>query len=162
MIKPAWQNAFAPENIKGAFRAAGISPLIGLSAVPKDKLSPSLAVEAAAGNSSALISTPFIEDLTVLPLLENTKYKRQHKPVLTEVERLRIENSELKRALVALNVVKRLHPEQIGSVPSRKRQGHIDQSKKGVIKSAGAQHATADEWMAIMEKEDRIMEQNRS
>ena len=40
LIKPAWQNAFAPENIKGAFRAAGISPLIGLSAVSKDKLSP--------------------------------------------------------------------------------------------------------------------------
>ena len=55
LIKPAWQKAFAPENIKGAFWAAGISPLIGLDAVPKDKLSPRLAVEAAAGNSSALV-----------------------------------------------------------------------------------------------------------
>ena len=68
LIKPAWQTAFAPENIKGAFMAAGISPLIGLSAVPKDKLSPRLAV---AGNSSALISTPFIEDPNALPLFEN-------------------------------------------------------------------------------------------
>ena len=30
-----------------------------------------------------------------------------------------------------------------------------------MIKSAGAQHAPADEWMAIMEKEDRIKEQKK-
>ena len=117
--------------------------MIGLSAAPKDKLSPRLAVEAAAGNSSALISTPFIEDPTALPLLENIKYKRQHKPVLTEVERLRIENSELKRALVAPNVVQHLLPEQIGSVPSRKRNGQIDQSKKEVLCSGVAKEGAA-------------------
>lgn len=47
LIKPAWENAFAPENIKGAFMAAGIFPLLGLSAVSKDKLFPHLAIEAA-------------------------------------------------------------------------------------------------------------------
>ena len=105
LIKPAWQTAFTPENIKGAFRAAGISPLVGLSAVPKDKLSPCLAIEAAAGHSSALLSAssienPIAEDPTALSLIVHKK--RQHKPALTEVERLRIENRELKRALVAL------------------------------------------------------------
>ena len=62
LIKPAWQTAFTPENIKGAFRAAGISPLVGLSVVPKDKLSPCLVIKAAAGNSSALLSASTIED----------------------------------------------------------------------------------------------------
>ena len=33
-----------------------------------------------------------------------------------------------------------------------------DQSNKGLIKSASAQHATADEWM---ENEDRIKEQKK-
>ena len=57
LIKPAWQSAVTPESIKGAFRAAGISPLLGLSVVPKDKLSPHLAVEGAVGNSTAQFST---------------------------------------------------------------------------------------------------------
>ena len=159
LIKPAWQTAFTPENIKGAFRAAGISPLLGLSAVPKDKLSPCLAIEAAAGNSSALLSTSSIEDPTALSLIAHKK--RQHKSVLTEVEKLRIENRELKWALVALKVVERLHPEQVGIVSSSKRKGQIDQSKKGVVKTAGAQNATADEWMTMMEEEDRIKEQKK-
>ena len=78
LIKPAWQTAFTPENIKGAFRAAGISPLVGLSAVPKDKLSPCLAIEAAAGNSSALLSAssienPIAEDPTALSLIVHKK-----------------------------------------------------------------------------------------
>ena len=159
LIKPAWQTVFTPKNIKGAFRAAGISPLVGLSAVPKDKLSPCLAIEAAAGNSSALLSASSIEDLTALSLIVHKK--RQHKPALTEVERLRIENRELKRALVALKVVERLHPEQVGIVKSSKRKGPIDQGKKGVVRTTGAQHATADEWMAMMEEEDRIKEQKK-
>ena len=57
-----------------------------------------------------------------------------------------------------MKVVERLHPEQLGSVPSKKGKGHIDQSKRGVIKTAGAQHATADEWMEMLEEEDRIKE----
>ena len=159
LIKPAWQTAFTPKNIKGAFRAAGISPLVGLSAVPKDKLSPCLAIESAAGNSSALLSASSIEDPTALSLIVHKK--RQHKPALTEVERLRIENRELKRALVALKVVERLHPEQVGIVTSSKRKGPIDQGKKRVVRTTGAQHATADEWMAMMEEEDRIKEQKK-
>lgn len=98
-------------------------------------------------------------DQTALPLLANKSYNRQHKPALTEIERLRIENRELKRALVALDVVKSLHPDQAGSVPSRKSKGQIHQSNKGVVKKAGALHATADEWMAMIE--DRIKEQKK-
>ena len=163
LIKPAWQTVFTTENIKGAYRAAGISPLVGLSAVPKDKLSPCLAIEAAAGNSSALLSAssidePISEDPTALSLIVHKK--RQHKPALSEVERLRIENRELKRALVALKVVERLHPEQVGIVTSSKRKGPIDQGKKGMVRT-GAQHATADEWMEMMEEEDRIKEQKK-
>ena len=135
--------------------------MVGLSAVPKDKLSPCLAIEAAAGNSSALLSRssiedPTAEDPTALSFIVHKK--RQHKPALTEVEKLRIENRELKRALVALKVVERLHPEQVGIVTSSKRK---DQGKKGVVRTTGAQHATADEWMAIMEEEDRIKEQKK-
>lgn len=57
MIKPAWQAAFTPDSIKGAFRTAGISPLTGLSAVPKEMLSLNLSVMAATGNPSAHINS---------------------------------------------------------------------------------------------------------
>ena len=92
MIKPLWQAAFTPDSIKGAFRVAGISPLSGLSAVPKEKLSPSLSVMAAAGNPSAHI-TSLIEG-NALPAYVVKRCLSMHKPPLSEVERLRIENRE--------------------------------------------------------------------
>ena len=42
IIKNAWQTAFSPKNIKGAFKAAGISHLTGISAELSSNLAGSM------------------------------------------------------------------------------------------------------------------------
>ena len=156
MIKPLWQAAFTSDSIKGAFRVAGISPLSGLSAVPKEKLPPSLSVMAAAGNPSVHIAS-LIEGNALVPASVSAVVKSclsMHKPPLSEVERLRIENRELKKALSALKVVESLYPEQIGKgvkrgVPEKEHRRRV------VVKAPGAQHATADDWRKKTESRSR-------
>ena len=159
IIKNAWQTAFSPENIKGAFKAAGISPLTGIRAVPKEKLSPNLAVRAAACDPTAHL-TSFGESSTpTLPAVLSAPKRRLdlHKHGLSRVEKLQIENRELKRALCALKVVEQLHPEQVGKKNATEHQPR----RAGIIRAAGAQHATADEWIRTMEEEDALQEQKK-
>ena len=111
----------------------------GLSAVPKEKLSPSLSVMAAAGNPSVHIAS-LIEGNALVPASVSAVVKSclsMHKPPLSEVERLRIQNRELKQALSALKVVESLRPEQIGKgvkrgVPEKEHR------RRGVVKAPGA------------------------
>ena len=73
------------------------------------------------------------------------------------MEKLQIENRELKRALCALKVVEQLHPEQVGKKNATEHQPR----RAGIIRAAGAQHATADEWIHMMEEEDALQEQKK-
>lgn len=75
------------------------------------------------------------------------------------MQRLELENRELKQALSALKIVQSLHPEQISD---HNMHGDVAQSShlcagrsEGIIRAPGAQHATADEWIALMEEEER-------
>ena len=52
---------------------------------------------------------------------------------------------------MCLKVVESLHPEQIG----KRVTGDVSEKehrRKGVVKAPGAQHATTDEWIAMMEE----------
>ena len=80
-----------------------------------------------------------------------------HKHGLSWVEKLQIENRELKRALCALKVVEQLHPEQVGKKNATEHQPR----RAGIIRAAGAQHATADEWIHMMEEEYALQEQKK-
>lgn len=80
-----------------------------------------------------------------------------HKHGLSWVEKLQIENRELKRALCALKVVEQLHPEQVGKKNATEHQPR----RAGIIRAAGAQHATADEWIRMMEEEEALQEQKK-
>ena len=75
---------------------------------------------------------------------------------------LELENRELKQALSALKIVQSLHPEQRSD---HNMHGDVAQSShscpgrnEGIIRAPGAQHATADEWIALMEEEERKKE----
>ena len=73
------------------------------------------------------------------------------------MEKLQIENRELKRALCTLKVVEQLHPEQVGKKNATEHQPR----RAGIIRAAGAQHATADEWIHMMEEEYALQEQKK-
>ena len=106
LIKDAWQFAFAPEKIV----AAGISPLTGLSAAKREKLSPSLAIMAAAGKRSTQLDQSELLGSAVRH--EAKRFSQLQLHPLTKMQRLELENRELKRALSALKIVQSLHPEQ--------------------------------------------------
>ena len=143
LIKDAWQFAFAPEKIVASFRDAGISPLTGLSVAGREKLSSSLAIMAAAGNRSAQL-----DPLGSAVRHEAKRRSQLHLHPLTKMQRLELENRELKQALSALKIVQRLHPEQMSD---HNMHGDVAQSShscpgsyEGIIRAPGALHATAD------------------
>ena len=160
LIKDAWQFAFAPEKIVASFRDSGISPLTGLSAAGKEKRSPSLAIMAAAGIRSAQLDQS--ELLGSVVGREAKRRSQLHLHPLTKMQKLELENRELKQALSALKIVQSLHPEQMRD---HNMPGDVAQSSlscpgrnEGIIRARGAQHATADEWIALMEEEERKKE----
>eukprot|EP00731_Ephydatia_muelleri_P023227 Em0015g810a len=133
--------------------------VVNTSAVPKEKLSPNLAVRAAACDPTAHLTSFGVSSTPTLPAVLGAPKRRLdlHKHGLSWVEKLQIENRELKRALCALNVVEQLHPEQVG----KKNATEHEPRRAGIIRAAGAQHATADEWIRTMEEEDALQEQKK-
>ena len=72
---------------------------------------------------------------------------------------LELENRELKQALSALKIVQSLHPEQRSDYNMHRDVAHSCPGRnEGIIRAPGAQHATADEWIALMEEEERNKE----
>ncbi|KAL5488863.1 hypothetical protein EMCRGX_G017876 [Ephydatia muelleri] len=72
---------------------------------------------------------------------------------------LELENRELKQALSALKIVQSLHPEQRSDHNMHRDGSHSCPGRnEGIIRAPGAQHATADEWIALMEEEERNKE----
>ena len=61
-------------------------------------------------------------------------------------------------SLVCLKKVrKQLHPEQVG----KKNATEHEPRRAGIIRTAGAQHATVDEWIHMMEEEEALQEQKK-
>ena len=53
--------------------------------------------------------------------------------------------------------MEQLHPEQVGKKNATEHQPR----RAGIIRAAGAQHATADEWIRMMEEEEALQEQKK-
>ena len=133
---------------------------MGLSAAGREKLSPSLATMASAGNRSAQLDQ---SELLGSAVRHKAKRRSQlHLHPLTKMQRLELENRELKQALSALKIMQSLHPEQMNDYNMHdyaEQSSHsCPGSNEGIIRAPGAQHATADEWIALMEEEERKKE----
>ena len=118
--------------------------MTGLSAAKREKLSPSLAIMAAVGKRSTQLDQSELLGSAVRHEAKRCSQLQLHP--LTKMQRLELENRELKQALSALKIVQSFHPEQMSD---HNMHGDVAQSShscpgrnEGIIRAPGAQHAT--------------------